>query len=167
MHTFNPLYARGRKLPLDMGDPIHRKRRLMQQDSSIPHPRTNHNGTRDRKTARERTLDAPVLVLKIDEEIQRLRKEPEWIAGNENGITLSKYPHLRVVLVALRKGTEMQDHAVAGPVSLYVLSGKINLFVGRTKHQLEEKGLCTLRKTIPHRILALEDSVFLLSIIPL
>ncbi len=167
MDTFNPHYVRRQSVHRDDPDEARTATRGPRPHSPHHDPRVMEVKRRVRKTPGERMLDAPVLVLKVDEEIQRLRKEPEWLSGHENGITLSKYPHLRVVLVALRKGTLLQDHAVSGPMSLFVISGRINVVVGRTKHQLEEKGLCTLRKTIAHRILAVEDSVFLLSIVQL
>ena len=95
MSTLNPLYARRHDLHREIGEIAHARGRRTRQQPAPLMPRTDTLRRRGRKTPRERTLDAPVLILKIDEEIQRLRKEPEWISGHENGITLSKYPHLR------------------------------------------------------------------------
>ncbi len=120
--------------------------------------------TMKRPAVTSRRIDAPVLALSIDKEVKRLKHEPEWISGRENGITLAKYPHLRAVLVALKKGTNLREHTVEGPLSLYVVSGKISLTVSGSRHSVSGRELLTLRKTVPHDIKALSDSVFLLMI---
>lgn len=119
-----------------------------------------------RKPARERQIEAPLLSLKIEEEVKRLKSEPEWISGKIDGITLVKYPYLRVVLVALRKGTSLREHTVKGPISLFVISGKISLKSDNEKREVGTKGLLSLRKTISHNVRALADSVFLLTYAP-
>ena len=123
--------------------------------------------TRRRKTPEERNIVAPILALNIEEEIRRLRAEPEWVSGVEDGITLVKYPHMRIVLIALRKGKSMHKHKVKGPMSLFVVSGKISLLAGNSELQLKEKGLFTLRKTILHDVRAQVDSVVILTIMAL
>jgi quercetin dioxygenase-like cupin family protein len=120
-----------------------------------------------RKTAKERRIDAPVLALNVDAEVRRLKTEPEWESGTENGITLVKYPHMRIVLVALRKGKNMHEHKVEGPMSLFVVSGTVVLTAGKSKHRLNARDMVTLRKTIPHDVHAETDSVIMLTIMAL
>jgi quercetin dioxygenase-like cupin family protein len=117
-----------------------------------------------RRTVDERKIDSPVISLDTEGEVHALKTEPEWIAGERNGITLAKYPHMRVVLVALRRGTSLREHKVEGPMALYLLSGKVSVTVRKTRHQVPEGGLFALRKTVPHDVEALEDSAFLLTI---
>ncbi len=117
-----------------------------------------------RISVKERRIEAPVLALRVGKEVQRLKAEPEWKSGSEDGITLAKYPHMRVVLVALKKGRWMNEHKVKGPMSLFVVSGQVTLVVGRTEFQLSEKGLITLRKAILHDVRARTDAVILLTI---
>lgn len=50
------------------------------------------------------------------------------------------------MLVALRKGTSLREHNVDGPMSLSVLSGKINVAVPGVSCDLFLKGLLTLKK---------------------
>lgn len=123
--------------------------------------------TRRRKTPKERNIVAPILALNIDEEVRRLKVELEWVSGVEDGITLVKYPHMRIVLIALRKGKSMHKHKVKGPISLFVVSGKISLIAGKSETQLKARGLFTLRKAIPHDVCALVDSVIILTIMAL
>jgi hypothetical protein len=35
--------------------------------------------------------------MSIDEEIARLKREPEWTSGRKDGITLVKYPRMRIL----------------------------------------------------------------------
>ncbi len=120
-----------------------------------------------RITPQERRIDAPVLALRINNEIKRLKREPKWKLGKEDGITLAKYPHLRVVLVALKKHADMREHSVKGPLSLYVISGNVSITVDRKELQLKQQDLFTLRKSIIHDVRANADSVILLTIMAL
>lgn len=120
--------------------------------------------TRKRPPVRDRRIDSHALALKIGDEAKRLMREPEWISGRENGITLAKYPHMRVVLVALKKGMSLREHRVEGPMSLSVLSGKVNVSVSGVSHELLSKGLLTLQKTVPYDISARSNSLFLMTI---
>lgn len=120
--------------------------------------------TRTRPPVRDRRIDSHALALNIDDEAKRLMREPEWVSGRENGITLAKYPHMRVVLVALKKGMSLREHKVEGPMSLSVLSGKINVAVSGVSYELFSKGLLTLKKTVPYDISARSNSLFLMTI---
>ncbi len=119
------------------------------------------------KSVKERGIDAPILPLHVDEQVRLLKSEPEWKSGVEDGITLAKYPHMRVVLVALKKGIRMKEHAVQGPMSLFVVSGKVTLIVEKQEFQLKEKGLFTLRKAVLHDVMATSDAVILMTIMAL
>jgi quercetin dioxygenase-like cupin family protein len=93
-----------------------------------------------------------------------LTSEDEWLSGKRDGITLVKYPHMRVVLVALRKGTRMREHKMRGPISLFVVQGRIHIEAGSTSYKVRKKELVTLRTAILHDVQADQDSVFLLTI---
>ncbi len=118
-----------------------------------------------RPPVKDRRIDYPALALKVGDEARRLMREPEWISGTENGITLAKYAHMRVVLVALKKGTSLREHRVEGPMSLSVLSGKINVAVSGVSYDLFSKGLLTLKKSVPYDISARSNSLFLMTIV--
>ncbi len=120
---------------------------------------------RKRPAVKDRHLDSSVLALRIEREAKRLKQEPEWIMGRENGITLAKYPHMRVVLVALKKGTSLREHKVEGPMSLSVLDGKIGVEVSGVSYDLFSKGLLTLQKSVPYDIRAMTNSLFLMTIV--
>ena len=117
-----------------------------------------------RGSVKDRNLEGPILTQRIDKEVRMLTSEKEWLSGKRDGITLVKYPHMRVVLVALRKGARMREHKLRGPISLFVVQGKINIEAGSTAYKVRKKELVTLQKAILHDVHADQDSVFLLTI---
>lgn len=110
-------------------------------------------------------LQAPLLKLSIDKETEILKKEPGWINGDRNAITLQKNSSLRVVLISMRKGTLLKEHKVEGPITLFVSSGKIIFTAGEDKIDAEKNELIILEQTISHDVEALEDTDFILTII--
>jgi hypothetical protein len=119
------------------------------------------------KSVKARAINSPVLSVNIDEEIARLKKEPEWTSGREDGIALVKYPRMRVVLVALRKGQAMRQRKVEGPLSIYVVSGKIIVATEKGDLGVQAKGLFTMRQRFLKEVHAMADSVFLLTLFKL
>ncbi|MBL1213976.1 MAG: cupin domain-containing protein [Ignavibacteriae bacterium] len=119
----------------------------------------------NRESLGERQLRAPMLSFSINEEIEKLLKEPGWLNGDRNAVTLQKNPKLRVVLISLRKGASLLEHKVEGPITVLVLSGNINFIIGDDKVNAKANGMIVLEKTIPHDVEALEDSTFILTII--
>ncbi|MBZ0198833.1 MAG: cupin domain-containing protein [Ignavibacteriaceae bacterium] len=113
----------------------------------------------------EHLLSAPLLKFSIDKEVDRLKTEPTWADGDRNAITLQKNSKLRVVLITMRKGASLKEHKVEGPITIFVLSGKIIFSTGDDKINMSGNELIVLEKTIPHDVEALEDSSFILTII--
>jgi quercetin dioxygenase-like cupin family protein len=120
-----------------------------------------------RQPAVDRKIDSLVLPYRINEEMRKLMHEPEWRSGKEDGITLAKYPHMRVVLVALKENTNMHEHMVRGPMSLFVISGNVTLLVEKKKFHLKEQCLFTMKKAVLHEIFANSNSVILMTIMAL
>ncbi|HCY74761.1 MAG TPA: cupin domain-containing protein [Ignavibacteriales bacterium] len=118
-----------------------------------------------RESLKNRVLRAPLLSLSLDKEIKKLKKEPSWINGDRNAVTLQKNSSLRVVLISMRKGAALLEHKVEGPITLLVLSGRINFLAKKESVKIKANELVVLEKTIPHDVRALEDSTFLLTII--
>jgi len=118
-----------------------------------------------REGLKDRALNAPLLNFSINKEITRLKKEPAWINGDRNAVTLQKDSNLRIVLIALHKGITLREHKVEGPITLFVLSGKINFIAGKERVNAESHSFIVLDKAIPHDVEALEDATFILTII--
>lgn len=114
-----------------------------------------------------RAITSPVLSVNVEEEIDRLQSEPEWTSGCEDGITLVKYPRMRVVLTALKRGTTMRQRKVEGPLSIYVISGRITVAAEQHEYEVKAKGLFTMRQKYLDEVRAIGDSVFLLTMFKL
>jgi quercetin dioxygenase-like cupin family protein len=124
--------------------------------------------TRPRENSvKARAITSPVHSVNIDGEIARLKKEPEWTSGRKDGIALVKYPRMRVVLVALKKGQAMRQRKVEGPLSIYVVSGKIIVATEKEDSQVQAKGLFTMRQRLLNEVRATADAVFLLTLFKL
>lgn len=119
------------------------------------------------KSVKARAITSPILSTNIDEEIIRLRNEPEWISGREDSIALVKYPRMRVVLVALKKGTIMSQRKVEGPLSIYVISGKISVSTEEKELEVRAKGLFTMRQRFLNEVRATAETIFLLTLFKL
>lgn len=113
----------------------------------------------------KRPTAAPLLSFSLEDELERLKNEPEWISGDRNSITLVKTPRLSVVLIALRKGAAMCGHEVDGPITVLVLRGAIRFQAGTRSQVVAKNGFLSLERFIPHDIEALEPSAFLLTIV--
>lgn len=113
----------------------------------------------------ERKLRDNLLSFAIDKEIKKLKKESFWLKGDRNSVTLQKNPNLRVVLTSLKKGAALKEHKVAGPITLFVLSGKLKFTVEKKEIKLKKNEMIVLEKAIQHDVEALEDTTFILTLI--
>lgn len=102
----------------------------------------------------------------IQQAIRRLKEAPAWSQpGGRSSETLVKYSDFRVVLVAMKAGIKLADHHADGPISVQVIQGRvgINLANGETV-DLRDGDIVALERALKHEVVALEESVFLLTI---
>jgi len=98
--------------------------------------------------------------------LETLRNETQYAASGRNGVTLVKNPVVRVVLQAMRPGARLAEHHAPGPITVQVLQGEIEFSVGETVHTLHVGNLLALPARVPHSVHAVQESVFLLTIVP-
>src|SRR4051794_4666994 len=82
--------------------------------------RTSGSDTRE-----PRSLDAPLLAFDLATELDALRAEPEYEANGRTSKTLARSGPLRLVLTAVRAGTEIGAERPDGPVAIEVLEGRV------------------------------------------
>ena len=115
--------------------------------------------------AREsRVLDAPVLSVDLQRELERLRAEDAWKTERRNAITLMKGPLLRVVLEAMQAGARMHVPRVDGPSTLMPLSGRIALVADGRRTEAGPWTLLSLATHATYEVEALEESAFILTL---
>ena len=121
--------------------------------SSRPHPGS------------ERPLHGPLQRFDLGAEVGRLMEEGAWQRGQRNSITLRKGEGMSVVLLVMKAGDRLEEHAAPGPLSLSVREGRIRFMVA--EEEMAEAGsdtLLTCDAGVRHKVEALSDAVCLLTI---
>ncbi len=111
----------------------------------------------------ERVIDAPLVPIDLAEFTKIIRTEKAWTESDRNAITVFKTDDLRLVLIALHKGVEMPRHTAAGVISVQVLEGHIAFETDTEAVELTPGQMLALHAGEAHRVEALEESVFLLT----
>lgn len=114
----------------------------------------------------ERPLDADYIHLSFAERIRQLKSEKAWQDRDRNSITLVHHPRMRVVLLALHKDALLKTHTSDGPITIQPLEGEIEVMVSEKPFTLRPMEALVVDDQIPHSVLALEESVFLLTMGP-
>jgi quercetin dioxygenase-like cupin family protein len=128
--------------------------------SSRPHP------------ASERPLHGPLQRFDLGAEVGRLMEEGAWQRGQRNSITLRKGEGMNVVLLVMKAGDRLEEHAAPGPFSLSVREGRIRFMVAeevaeKVAEKVAEAGsdtLLTCDAGVRHSVEAFSVAVCLLTI---
>lgn len=122
---------------------------------------------RDLRTTRGprlRPLTRPVLKFDLAEEADALRIEEGWRKTGHSAKSLAKHRDMRIVLIAMKRDTRMKEHQTDGAVSIHVLAGRIAVHVGAKTVDVPMGSLLALDRGLPHDVVALDDSTFVLSV---
>lgn len=114
----------------------------------------------------ERMVNAPLVGIDLPKFMEQIKTETAWLNGPRNAITVFKSDHLRIVLIALHSGAELPTHAADGMISVQVLEGRLRFGTEEESVPLDKGQMVALHKGIPHSVLALEESMFLLTLAP-
>jgi len=109
-------------------------------------------------------LAAPVPELDLEREIERLHAERAWQEFGRNAKTLVKNPELRIVLMTLKAGGHLDEHAAPGAISIQVLAGRVRVSLRSEKLELAAGELVAVGPAVRHELEALEPSSVLLTI---
>jgi quercetin dioxygenase-like cupin family protein len=112
----------------------------------------------------DRVLDAPLLTFDLTDVVNLLKQEDVWKMGERNSITLMKSTYMRVVLIALHEQTEMNFHQSGNMMSVQIIEGSVTIQTDKKTEQLKKGCLLTLHEETKHTLIAMEASVFLLTI---
>jgi quercetin dioxygenase-like cupin family protein len=134
---------------------------MVVEQSSQSHPPGETTGTSERAPQR---MASPVLAFDLAHEVAQLREQTAWRQGDRNAKTLVKEADFRIVLIALRAGSGMEEHRAAGRISVQTLMGHVRLQTAGTNVDLPVGRLVSVERDVPHTVEALEESAFLLTI---
>ena len=112
----------------------------------------------------ERMLDAALVTIDLRRFMEQIQHEKAWKESDRNAITVFKTNGMRIVLIALHKDSEMSEHTAGGMISVQVLEGHIQFTTGEQSVELVKGQMLALHEDIPHRILAKEQTIFLLTL---
>ena len=121
-----------------------------------------NEATRNRPEG-DRIIDAAMVEIDLDQYITQLKSEEAWLNSQRNAITLFKTDAMRIVMIGLHAGGSLPEHKAEGIISVQVLKGHIRFIVREDEKKLVEGHMLTLHEKIPHTVVAVEESVFLLT----
>jgi quercetin dioxygenase-like cupin family protein len=112
----------------------------------------------------DRSLDAALVSIDLPAFVKQIREESTWKESDRNAITVFKTNGLRIVLVALHKDAEMPMHIADGIISAQVLEGQMQFNTQWRSVELSRGQMLALHERIPHCVLALKETLFLLTL---
>lgn len=112
----------------------------------------------------DRLMDDSILSFDLPALTEKIKQEDVWKKGQRNAITLLKSADLRIVLVALHKNGEINFKQSGNVLSVQLLEGNLNFKTGNKSILLKKGSLLTLHKNLSHTLIALDESVLLLTI---
>ncbi len=113
----------------------------------------------------DRQLNAPLVKMDLNKFIVQIKSETTWAESDRNSITIFKGDNMRIVLIGLHQAAELKTHTANGIISVQVLEEKINFTAEQQTLLLEKGKMIALHEKIPHSVLALEESFFLLTMV--
>jgi len=112
----------------------------------------------------DRILNAPLVEMDLNKFIEQIKEESTWAESNRNSITIFKSDSMRIVLMGMHKDAELKTHTANGIISVQVLEGSISFTAVESTISMEKGQMIALQEMIPHSVLALAESFFLLTL---
>ena len=123
-----------------------------------------YNDATPQRPEGDRQVDAQILAIDLPRFIKQIKEETAWEESDRNAITVFKTNGLRIVLIALHKGAEMVKHTAEGIISVQVLDGKMQFDTDQQSVELSKGKMLALHERIPHTVLAIDETIFLLTL---
>jgi|SRR5579872_5550844 len=99
----------------------------------------------------------------LPSEVKELESRKPWPQGLTSKILL-KSEDFRILLVAMQAGAHMKEHHNDGRISIQTFKGSIQVRVNNETRMLRSGALLAIDRSIKHDVIALEDSIFVLTI---
>jgi quercetin dioxygenase-like cupin family protein len=114
---------------------------------------------------KDHRLKGQALEFEVAAEMGDLVRRVRGNKSKRTAKTLVKEGPLRVLIVALDEGGELQEHSVDGPFSVQCLLGRVVVNVEGEDHQLSTGDLLVVDAGVPHDVSAKEPSALLITIV--
>lgn len=112
----------------------------------------------------DRVMDASMVTIDLSSFVKQIKQEAPWKDTDRNAITVFKTNGMRLVLIALHAGAEMKTHTADGIINVHVIDGRMNFTAANRSVELNKGQMLALHKGIPHSVLAIEETIFLLTL---
>src|SRR6476619_1690394 len=122
------------------------------------------NEATDKRPEGDRVIDAEMVTIDLPAFMEQIKQEAPWKERDRNAITVFKTNGMRLVLIALHAGAEMKTHTADGIISVHVMDGSMNFNADNRSVEVNKGQMLALHKGIPHSVLAIEETVFLLTL---
>ena len=109
-------------------------------------------------------ITGPALSFSLADEMRTVHEEMAK-AGRRTARTLVKDGPLRVTLVGMDAGGELRAHSSAGPISLQVLEGEVELEAEGKRWTLSAGMLAAFDGGITHAVRSAAGGMFLLTVV--
>ncbi len=109
-------------------------------------------------------LSGPLQSFDLNEAATRLREEQEWQEDRRNAITLRKAGGLNAVLLAMKAGDRLEEHAAPGAITLSVREGRTRFTAEGEAVEASPETVLTCDAGVCHPVEATSDAVCLVSI---
>jgi quercetin dioxygenase-like cupin family protein len=111
----------------------------------------------------EQTLDTPIHKISFRSFLKQIKKDKSGKGNDRNMLTVLKTSNMRIVLYAIRKGTEMIKQKKEGTITLQVLEGKIQFNSGNESVKLGKGQMLVLDESAAYSVVAKRKTFFLLT----
>ena len=112
-----------------------------------------------------RVLSAPMVEMDLNKFIAQVKEESTWANSDHNAITIFKNERVRIVLIGMHEKAELKTHTANGIITVQVLEGAIDFTTEEKTTSLGKGQMVTLQEKIPHSVMAVEESFFLLTVV--
>lgn len=123
-----------------------------------------YNESTPQRPEGNRIMNANLVSIDLNHFMTMIKEEKTWKEGNRNAITIFKSNEVRIVLIALHPKGDLPQHTANGTISVQVLEGKMEFSTSEKTVELSKGEMIVLQKNIPHAVLAIEETVFLLTV---
>jgi hypothetical protein len=96
--------------------------------------------------------------------IENMKHSHAWAKGELISMILQNIPERQILLTALHEGTEIDSFQSKYSISLQIIEGKLIYHCLRESVILKKDQIHTLNKNVDYSLIAMEETVFLLTI---